>query len=287
MVPYPPGGGTDVVARWVARELTPRIGQPVVVENRPGANGIVAMQHVQGAPADGHTLVMTTADTVSVNPYVYRRLPYRPEAFVPVAAVTRLIFALVVRPGFGAGDARAFVARAKAAGTPVTFASWGVASTSQVMMESLRAEAGFDAQHVPFQGAAPAVQAMLAEQVDAMMMPVGLALAQGGRLRILGVASHARFPGAAEVPTLIEQGFRLAADLWMGVLGPPGLPAAAADRISAAVQEFVRAPEAAAFFTPNGMVAHVADRAAFAATIRADDALWRERAERLGVKLDE
>jgi tripartite-type tricarboxylate transporter receptor subunit TctC len=287
VVPYPPGGVTDLVARWLGRELQPRLGQPVVVENRPGANGIIAMQQVQGAPADGHTFVVTTADTLSVIPYVYRRLPYRPEAFVPVAAAIRQVFALVSRPGFGAADARAFVEKARAARDPVTYASWGVASTSQVMMETFRAEAGFAATHVPFQGAAPAVQAMVADQVDAMMTPIGLAIAQGDRLRILGTMARQRYPGAPAVATLAEQGFRTEIDVWIGVLGPPSLPEPIADRVSALVQGFVAAPEAAGFLAQNGLVADVADRARFAATIREEGALWRERAERLGVKLDE
>ncbi|HYZ34840.1 MAG TPA: tripartite tricarboxylate transporter substrate binding protein [Crenalkalicoccus sp.] len=287
VVPYPPGGATDVLARWVARELTPRLGQPVVMDNRPGANGIVGNQFVQQAAPDGHTLVFTTADTHSVNPYVYRRLPYRPESFVPVAATARLLFSLVTRPGLDVADARQFVARAKAARQPLTYASWGVASTSQVMTETFKAETGIELQHVPFQGASPAVAALIANQVDAMMLPIGVAKAQGGRLRILGLATRARFPGAPEVPTLVEQGFQLDADLWLGILAPPGTPDAVADRISEAVQSFVRAPEAAEFLTPNGLIADTLDRSGFIAFVKADDARWRERAERLGVKLDE
>ncbi|MBX6740784.1 MAG: tripartite tricarboxylate transporter substrate binding protein [Acetobacteraceae bacterium] len=287
VVPYPPGGATDVLARWVARELTPRLGQPVVVENRPGANGIIGNQHIQQSAPDGYTLVFTTADTQSVNPYVYRRLPYRPETFVPVAATARLLFSLVTRPGLPAGDAKEFVALAKAARQPLTYASWGVASTSQVMMETFKAETGIELQHVPFQGASPAVSALISNQVDAMMLPIGVAKAQGGRLRILGLAARTRFPGAPEVPTLVEQGFQLDADLWLGILAPPGTPEAIADRISEAVQSFVRAPEAAEFLTPNGLIADTLDRAGFVAFIKADNARWRERAERLGVKLDE
>jgi tripartite-type tricarboxylate transporter receptor subunit TctC len=115
VVAYPPGGATDLVARWVARELTPRLGQPVVVENRPGANGILGSQAVQQAAPDGHTLIFTTADTHSVNPVVYRRLPYQPQNFVPVSAVARLIFSLVTRPGLGARSVREFVELAKRA----------------------------------------------------------------------------------------------------------------------------------------------------------------------------
>ncbi|MGG5811114.1 Bug family tripartite tricarboxylate transporter substrate binding protein [Falsiroseomonas sp. CW058] len=288
VVAYPPGGATDLVARWVARELSPRLGQPVVVENRPGANGILGSQAVQQAAPDGHTLIFTTADTHSVNPVVYRRLPYQPQSFVPVSAVARLIFSLVTRPGLGVQTAPAFVelARSRAA-NPLTFASWGVASTSQVMMETLKFETRTEMQHVPYQGAAPAVQALLGDQVDAMMLPVAVAIGQGGRLPILGVATAQRFSAVPNVPTLTEQGINLAGDLWLALLAPPGTPAAVAERIAQETQAFVRAPEALAFLTPNGLVADRQDRAGFIRYIAEDDAVWRARVERLGIRLDD
>ncbi|PZW50911.1 tripartite-type tricarboxylate transporter receptor subunit TctC [Humitalea rosea] len=287
VVAYPPGGQTDVLARWVARQLSDRLGQTVLVENRPGANGIIGSRFVASAPPDGLTLMLTTADTHSVNPYVYRNLSYKPETFVPVAAVARLIFSLVTRPGLAATSAQGFVALAKAAPQPLTFASWGVASTSQVMMESFKAETGLEMVHVPFQGAAPAVSAMLADQVDCMMLPVGVALSQGGRLKILGIASTARFSAAPNVPTLREQGINLAGDLWLGILAPPGTPDAIADRIAQEVGQVVAAPEAAGFFTPNGLVADTADRRRFIAYLVEEDAAWKQRAGRLGIRLDE
>ena len=288
VVAYPPGGATDLVARWVARELSSRLGQPVVVENRPGANGILGSQAVQQAAPDGHTLIFTTADTHSVNPVVYRRLPYQPQSFVPVSAVARLIFSLVTRPGLGVQNAQGFVELARGrAGNPLTFASWGVASTSQVMMETLKFATRVEMQHVPFQGAAPAVQALLGDQVDAMMLPVAVAIGQGGRLPILGVATAQRFSAIPQVPTLTEQGIALAGDLWMAILAPPGTPLAVAERIAQETQAFVRAPEALAFLTPNGLIADTQDRARFVAYLQEDDAVWRGRVERLGIRLDD
>ncbi|WP_084698410.1 Bug family tripartite tricarboxylate transporter substrate binding protein [Muricoccus aerilatus] len=287
VVAYPPGGATDLLARWVARELSPLLGQPVVVENRPGANGIIGSRFVEQSAPDGHVLLFTTADTHSVNPYVYRRLSYRPETFVPVSSVGRLIFSLVSRPGLGVVDGPALAERARRASPVMTFASWGVASTSQVMMESFKAETGTEMQHVPFQGASPAVAALLADQVDCMMLPIGVALSQGGRLPVLGIASATRFPAAPEVSTLTEQGIPLAGDLWLALLAPPGTPAAVADRISAAVQGFVAGPGAAGFLTPNGMVADPMSRDDFIAYLASEDRIWKARVERLGVRLDE
>ena len=287
IVPYPPGGATDLLARWVARELAPRLGQPVVVENRPGASGIIGSRAAAQSAPDGHTLLFTTADTHSVNRYVYRNLSYRPEAFVPVSAVARLIFSLVTRPGLPASGAPDLVELARRAPQPMTYASWGVASTSQVMMESFKAETRIAMEHVPYQGAGPAVAALLADQVDTMMLPVGVALSQGGRLKILGIASHARFPAAPDVPTLREQGIELAGDLWLALLAPPGTPEPVAERLAQEVGRFVSAPEAADFLTPNGLVADTADRARFIAYLEEDDRTWKARVERLGVRLEE
>jgi tripartite-type tricarboxylate transporter receptor subunit TctC len=196
IVPYPPGGATDLLARWAARELSPRLGRPVVLENRPGASGIIGSRAAAQAPPDGHTLLFTTADTHSVNRYAYRNLSYQPETFVPVPAMARR------------------------APQPMTYASWGVANTFQVMMESFKAETRIAVEHVPYQGAGPAVAALLADQVDSMLLPVGVALSQGGRLKILGIGSHARFPAAPDVSTLREQGIELAGDLWLALLAP-------------------------------------------------------------------
>ena len=288
VVPYPPGGATDVLARWVAQNLTQRLGQTVVIENRPGANGIVASQYVQGQPGDGQTLIFTTADTHSLNPYVYRRLPYEPQRFVPVSAVAKLVFSLVVRPGLPPRNVQDFIALARSrAGNPLTYATWGVASSSQVMMETFKFETRTEMTHVPFQGAAPAVAALLADQVDAMMLPVGVALTQGGRLPILGVATAQRFPGAPNVPTLTEQGVALASDLWLGILASPGTPSDIADRIARETNAFVSAPGGAEFLVPNGFIPDTADRRRFIAYLQEEDALWRVRAERLGVRLDD
>ncbi len=289
VVGFPPGGATDVLARWVGQQLGPRLGQPVVIENRPGANAALASQYVQNAPPDGHVLLFTTADTHSVNPVVYRHLPYQPERFVPVAGIARLLFSLAVRPGLPARNLREFVALAKAAPAdkPLTYSTWGVGSTSQVMMETFAAETGIELTHVPYQGAAPAIQALVAEQVDAFMVPIGVATAQAGRVRILGLVHPQRFAGAPEVPTFAEQGFGLAGDLWFGILAPPGTPAPVVERIAREMHAFATSPEAPGFLTANGYVVDPADRAGFLAHVQADDARWRERARRLGVVLDQ
>ncbi len=286
---FPPGGATDVLARWVAQQLAPRLGQPVVVENRPGANGSLGSTFVQNAAPDGTTFLFTTADTHSVNPVVYRNLPYQPEKFIPVAGIARLLFALAVRPGLPVANLREFVALAKAAPAdkPLTYSTWGVGSTSQVMMETFAAESELKLQHVPFQGAAPAVQALIANQVDAFMLPIGVGVAQANGVKLLGLVHPERFAGAPTVPTFKEQGFGLAGDLWFGVLAPPATPNAISERIAQEMQAIAKAPETPEFLTKNGYVAEPGDRAAFLAHVASDDARWKERTRRLGVVLDQ
>ncbi len=287
VVGFPPGGATDVLARWVAQQLSPRLGQPVVIENRPGANASIGSAAVQNAAPDGTTLLFTTADTHSVNPVVYRSLPYQPERFVLVGGIARLLFALAVRPGLAASNMREYVALAKAAAQPLTYSSWGVGSTSQVMMETFAAEAGLRLQHVPFQGAAPAVQALIANQVDAFMLPISVAMAQGNLVKTLGIVNPQRFSGAPSVPTFAEQGFGLVGDLWFGVLAPPATPDAITNRIAAEMHAIANSAEATAFLTSNGFVADPANRAGFIAHVAADDVRWKDRARRLGVVLDQ
>jgi tripartite-type tricarboxylate transporter receptor subunit TctC len=287
VIAFPPGGSSDIAGRWLARRLGSRLGQPVVVENRPCANGLLGSQHVASPLPDGHTLILTTADTHSVNPIVYRRLPYSPHDFLPIAPVARLIFALVARRGLGVHDVPTFIDAARRGPRPLTFSSWGIASTSRIMMESFRAAYDVEMQHVPFQGSASALAALLSEQVDSMMAPVGLAIAQAGRLPILGVATARRFQGAAAVATLAEQGSPLVGDLWIALLAPPGTPVAVAERIAAEVKAIISTTEAADFLLAIGLVPDVQDRASFLGYLQEEDAVWRGRVQGLGIRLDD
>jgi tripartite-type tricarboxylate transporter receptor subunit TctC len=201
--------------------------------------------------------------------------------------VARLIFSLVTRPGRPASGAPDSVDLARRAPQPMTYAYRTVASTSQVMMENFKAETRIGLDHVPYQGAGLAVAALLADQVDPMMLPVGVALSQGGRLKILGIASHARFPAAPDVPTLREQGIELADDLWLALLAPPGTPEPVAGRLAQEVGRFVSASDTAGLLTPNGLVADANDRARFIAYPDEDDRTWKARVDSLGVRLEE
>lgn len=229
VIPYPPGGATDVAARALVQKLGNSLGQPIVVENRAGANGMIASEHVFNAAPDGYTLLVATADTNSINPNVYTKMTYQAREFRAVAPVAKVNFMLVGRPGLKAANLTELVALAKSSN--LTFASWGVGSTSQVAMEMFKAKADLKILHVPYQGAAPAFAAVMAGQVDVMMAPVSIVIPALSRVTAYGVSSPQRFAGATQIGTLTEQGYAVDADAWVGILAPPKTPQAVLEHI--------------------------------------------------------
>jgi tripartite-type tricarboxylate transporter receptor subunit TctC len=252
IVPFPPGGATDMLARLVSNRLGDALGQPLVVENRPGANGVVATQALLGVPADGHALLLATADTHTVLPAANPKLPYKANEFVPVSGMASVVFSLVARPGLPVENVQQLVERARGSRQPLNYASYGYASVSHVAGEVFRAATGLEMTHVPYQGAGPGVLAITANQVDIMMVPVAVAQPQRASLRMLGVASAQRFSLVPEVPTLAEQGFNVTADAWIGLLAAPGTPPATAEAVHEAVSRVQQTPDFQEALRTNG-----------------------------------
>ena len=274
IVPFPPGGATDMLARLVATGLGESLGQPLVVENRPGANGVVATQALLGAPADGYTLILATADTHTVLPAANPRLPYNVAEFVPVSGMASVVFSLVARPGLPVENTRQLVELARSRRQPLTYASYGYASVSHAAGEMFRAAIGAEMTHVPYQGAGPGVLAVTADQVDMMMVPVAVANPQRSRLKMLAVANAERFALVQDVPTLREQGFNLTADAWIGLLGAPGTPRPVAEAIHAAVARVVQTPSFQDTLRNNGFTSLGYDPAAFGRFLSAEMERW-------------
>lgn len=246
VVPWPAGGGSDVVARVVAQPLGERLKQTVVVENRPGANGAIGSEVVARALKDGYTLIWVTADTHAINPHVYPKLAYDPRRdFAAVGIAGYFPYALVVNPGFPAASVADFVAQAKQRPGKVTFASWGIGGSAHVAMEMFKQQGGFDVLHVPFQGAAPAMQAVIGGQVDSMIVPISVAdpHARGGRVKMLGLAAPKRFPGAPDLKTLAEQGVPVNAGTWVGIMAPAGTPADVLASLNRALNAVIESPQ--------------------------------------------
>jgi tripartite-type tricarboxylate transporter receptor subunit TctC len=246
IVPWPAGGGSDVVARVVAQPMGERLKQPIVVDNRPGANGSIGTTVVAKAAPDGYTLIWVTADTHAIIPHVYPKLGYDARKdFASVGIAGYFPYALVANPNFPAASVAEFTAQAKQRPGKVTFASWGIGGSSHVAMEMYMQQAGTQMLHVPFQGAAPAIQAVMGGQVDAMIVPMSVAdgNAKAGKLKLLGLAAPSRFSGAPDLKTMAEQGIAVNAGTWVGIMAPAGTPAEVLATLNRALNATVESPQ--------------------------------------------
>jgi tripartite-type tricarboxylate transporter receptor subunit TctC len=228
IVAWPAGGGTDSVARIVARYLGERLKQPVVVENRGGASGIVGTEYVARSAPDGYTIQYTVADSHSINPHVFSKVRYDAlKDFTPVAMVGSMPNALVVNPRVDARTVAEFVKIAKANPGKLTYSSWGIGSGGHIRTEAFDRYTGIKMLHVPYQGSGPALAAVIAGTVDAMMVPLGLAEGniRAGQLRVLAVDTPARVKESPDIPTFTEQGVPLVLTFWQGILVPSKVPA--------------------------------------------------------------
>ncbi len=234
VVAYPPGGGIDVMGRQLADRLAPQWGQPVVVENRPGGSTIPATDLVAKAPADGHTILLTTDATFSINPHLFARLPYSDRDFVAVTQLVLLQQMLVVHPSLPARSLPELVAVAKARPGTLNYASYGSGSQPHLAAEMLKAKAGIDIVHIPYKGITLAVAAVMAHEVEMTFAGIatGRPQVQAGRIRALAIGGPKRSPLVPDVPTFTELGYpEVETHAWFGLFVPAGTPREAVNRI--------------------------------------------------------
>ncbi len=234
IVAYPPGGGIDVLGRQLAERLAPQWGQPVVVENRPGGSTIPAAELVAKAPADGHTILLTSDSTFSINPHLFARLPYSDRDFVPVTQLILLQQLLLANPSLPANNLAELVALAKAKPGTLNYGSYGSGSQPHLAAETLKAKAGIDIVHIPYKGLSLSIPAAIAGEVDLTFSGIasGRAQVQAGRLKALAIGGPQRSPLMPEVPTFAEQGYpEVETHAWFGLFVPAGTPRAAVERI--------------------------------------------------------
>lgn len=239
IVPFGAGGAVDIVARIVAQDLTPRIGQSVVVENRTGAGGNIAMEHVARSQPDGTTLLMASPSVV-INPHLYASLPFDPAQLIPVGLVGEVPSIMLAAPGFEANDARSFVAMARARPGHYTFGSGGAGTTEHLAAELLKVRAGLDLTHVPYRGGAPAMADLQAGRISFMFSNLAGALPhlQAGRLKALGLTDARRAPAVPDVPTFAEQGIGdFIVTVWWGLMAPAGMPGEIVTRLNGALAD--------------------------------------------------
>ncbi|MFD0666944.1 Bug family tripartite tricarboxylate transporter substrate binding protein [Ramlibacter sp. MAHUQ-53] len=246
LVPAPAGGTMDVVARIVADQLAADIGQPVVVDNKPGAGGAIAVQAMTTAPADGQTIMMTASNVLTEIPHVMKTAFDPLKDVKPVTAIARSSLVLVAAPGIEAKDLKSAVAWVKANPGKVNFASFSAGTSSHYAGMILNQKAGLDMQHVPFPGSPPALAQVMAGQIPLMFdgMATSKPLIASGKLQALGVAGRTRSPQLPQVPTFAEQGYpELDFSNWVGVVTASGVPAATVDRINAAILKAAASPK--------------------------------------------
>ncbi|MEP6825137.1 MAG: tripartite tricarboxylate transporter substrate binding protein [Ramlibacter sp.] len=245
IVSFPPGGAADQIARGVAQPLQEALGQPVVVENRAGANGNIAGDYVAKQPADGHTLLMSSGGTVSINPHLYSKMPFDPtKDLVPVAAAARVLVFLEINPKLPVNNTKEFLAYLKANPGKLSYGSPGNGSSPHLAAEMMKAQTGLFATHIPYRGAAPALQDLLGGQIDFMFDPgIGLQQVKAGKLKLLAVGSPKRSPQYPDVPTMDEAGLKnFDADTWFGFYAPAGTPAAVVTRLNTEINKVLRSP---------------------------------------------
>lgn len=254
IVPYTPGGATDLIGRQLGSEMSKRLGQPVVIDNRPGAAGTIGMKMLTAARPDGYTLGLGTSGTVSVDP-VQEKLPYNPTTdMIAVAPVVAIYFVVFANPSFPPNNIRELIALAKRSPGKINFASSGTGGSPHLASELLMSRAGIRLQHIPYKGAAPAITDVVSGQVEMMTGDANTALPflKSGRLKALAVTGPERMEQLPNVPTVAETLPGFEAGNWFGVFVPAGTPPAIVDTLFKAVQASVETPEFKQRIAPLG-----------------------------------
>ena len=289
VAPSTPGDAPDVIARLVAERLSAALGQQVVVENRPGAGGVVGSEIVAKSAPDGYTLIMGNAGSHGINAAVYSKLPYDIlKDFAPVSQIAVAPNIFVVNPGLPVTTIPEFIAYAKARPGQLSYASGGNGSSSHMSMELLKSMAGIDVVHVPYKGSTPALTDVISGQ-DAVMsvnMPPAVPHVKSGRLRALAVTTRSRTPSMPDLPTVAESlpGYETVA--WFGVLAPAGTPRDVVNRLSTEIARIARSPDMRERLEGMGAEPVGSTPEEFGAVMARDIAKWTALAKSVGIKID-
>ncbi len=290
VVSFPPGGAADQIARAVSAPLAEAMGQPVVVENRAGANGNIGADAVAKSAADGYTLLMSSGGTVSINPHLYARMPYDPvKDLTPVAAAARVLVFLETHPTkVPANTIGEFLAYAKANPDKLSFGTPGSGSSPHLAAEMMKAAANLTATHVPYKGAAPAMQDLLGGQIDFMFDPgIGLQNVRAGKLKMLAVGSPSRSPLFPDVPTLDEAGLKgFDADSWFGFYAPSATPTTIVSKLNAEINKILASKSFQDQVAALGAIPAPMSPAEFGARANADSVRFGALIKERGIKGD-
>ena len=290
VVPYPAGGGTDVIARVLAESMRQTLGQQIVVDNRPGASTNIGADIVAKSKPDGYTIMSADNAVLAFNEHLFSKLPFNPEKdFTYIGAIGKFPLALVVHPDFPAKNFKEFLAYVKANPGKVNYASPGNGSPHHLAMEMFKVRTGTFITHIPYRGAAPAMADVMGGQVPCMFLDLasGLSIMQGNKVRVLAIGSGARSKLLPDVPTLAEVGVpNTEVFAFQGILGPAGLPPAVVNKLNGDLNKAFGTPTVQKRFDDFGMEAMPGTPAQFAALSRAESRRWGPIIKQAGIKLD-
>lgn len=290
VVPYPPGGPTDIIGRVIAQKLTDSLGQPVIIDNRAGAAGTIGSEQVARSPADGYTLLWGTPGTHGIAPSIYPKLGYDPvKDFAHITLIALGTNLMVVHPSVPARSVKEFITLAKSRPGKLNFGSAGNGATSHMAAEMLKVMSGIDMLHVPFKGAAPAIVALMSGEVDMAILdaPPLLPQIRSGKVRVLAVASERRSRVLPNVPTIAESGMPgFHASSWHGFFAPAGTPRDIVARLHSEVTRIVRLPDVTERLSAQGVepVANTPEQ--FGDFIKSEVARWARVVKAARVKAD-
>jgi tripartite-type tricarboxylate transporter receptor subunit TctC len=290
VVPGPAGAGSDIFARLIAAPLQEALRQPVVVENKAGANGLIGNDAVAKAPADGYTILLSPSSAIAINPIVQPKMPYDTQKdLLPVAQVGAAGILLVAHPSTGFKSLADLVRAARAQPGKLAYGSWGSGSTGHLVMEGIKAHFGLDMPHVPYKGVSPLVNDLLGGSIPVAFADIASPVPhiRSGKLVALGCSGSARGPALPEVPTLTEQGFRFDADGWYGIFVPAGTPREIVLRLNQQLNRILASDDIVQKFAAQNMPRPPIKNAdQFAATVRQDIETWQGLAKIAKLKID-
>lgn len=288
IVPIPAGGVTDVMARVIGQRLQEMWGQSVVVENRPGGNSGVGAQAVERAPADGLTLLVAPDSTFTANPALFSKMIYNPDNFTPIAVLCRGTPMLMVHPSLPVKTVSELVAYSKANPGKLSYGSFGIGTYSHLSMEDLKQRTGIDMQHVPYRGAAPAVNGFLGNEVSVMIINLSSVEehAKAGKVRLIAAATEKRVPSEPELPTVAETVPGFSTSVWFGLWGPAKMPPELVAKIHADVAKALDHPETTKLFATNSFERVDLSSQDFGKLIQSDLKHWSALIKAAGVKID-
>lgn len=289
VLPFPPGGSVDIVARQLQPGLKTILGQTVVVDNKPGAGGLIASSTVARAKPDGNTLLMAF-DTHAINPFAYKNLPYDTfKDFTPITQLVRFPLVIAANPALSASNVRELIELAKANPNAVRFASSGIGSLNQLAAEALATEAGVHFLHVPYKGGGPAVQAVLAGEVDLFFSSYAAVQAHvaAKTIKVLGVTGTSRIKQMPQVPTVAEQGYKdFDVSTWYGIFAPAGAPPEIVAKVNAEVNKLLAMPDVKEAIHAQGAEPQSMTPEQFGSLLKTDYAKWKGIVQASGATIE-